>query len=408
MPPRDDDPRIALAGWAAGGLAMLTARGADLLSRADRVVLSGTIAGFDRADRRATEAPADARACAAALVAETRGGRRVVWLVDGDPLESYVGREIAEWLTATGAVWEYAPAADVRASRPGAIAHIPRVAVAPNNDKGAWASWSAAYPLLGRTIGVTRAAAQAAPLVAALAERGADPISCPTIEIADPSDSGRLDAALADPGRYSWAIFTSANGVERFFGRMGETCGDIRDLKGVRLAAIGPATAAALDARGVRVDLVPDEYVAEALFAALEREGGLAGSRILIARAAVARDVLPDALRAAGADVDVVETYRTIRPDGDRDLIAALVDNGALDLVTFTSSSTVTNFVALAGPDRARRTRAACIGPITSATARDAGMEVAVEAATYTVEGLVDAIVRWAARDSPKKGFDSQ
>ncbi len=385
---------------------MLTARGADLLSRADRIVLAGEVAGFDLADPRAVPAPPDAHACASALAAAAGESARVVWLVDGDPLDSALGRAVAEWLTALGVAWEYAPAAGVRASRPGALAHLARAAVAPTDE--AWGAWREAYPLLGRTVCVTRAAAQAAPLVAALAERGAEPIACPTIEIAAPADPGPLDAALADPGRYSWAIFTSANGVERFFGRMAATGGDIRDLKGVRLAAIGPATATALDARGVRVELVPDEYVAEALFAALEREGGLAGSRILIARAAVARDVLPDALRAAGADVDVVETYRTVRPDGARDLITALVDNGALDLVTFTSSSTVTNFVALAGSDRARRTRAACIGPITSATARDAGLEVAVEAATYTVEGLVDAIVRWAVRDSPKKGFDSQ
>jgi uroporphyrinogen III methyltransferase/synthase len=319
-----------------------------------------------------------------------------VWLSAGDPLADASGAGVARWLTALGVAGEYAPASAASATAAGAVAHLSRGAVAASDAE--WAAWRARFPLLGVTVAVTRAAAQAAPLVAALSDRGADALACPTIEITGPADPGALDEALGAPGRYAWAVFTSATGVERFFGRMAATGGDLRDLKGVRLAAIGPATAAALVARGLRVDLVPDEYVAEALFAALEREGPLAGARVLVARAAVARDVLPDALRAAGAEVDVVEAYRTVRPDESRDLLATLLDGGRLDLVSFTSSSTVGNFVDLVGAERARRAPAACIGPVTAETARAAGLDVVAVADRYTVDGLVEAVTTWAAR----------
>jgi uroporphyrinogen III methyltransferase/synthase len=255
---------------------------------------------------------------------------------------------------------------------------------------------AAELPLTGLTVAVTRAASQAAPLATALARLGARAVVCPVIELVPPDDTEALDAAIGRLGDYSWVIFTSANGVERFFARIAAAKGDVRRLARARIAAVGPATARAVGERGLAVDLVPDEFVADGLFAALEAAGPLAGARVLLARAAVGRDVLPDALRRAGAEVDVVEAYRTVRCDANRALVTALVDGG-LDLVTFTSSSTVTGFVDLAGPDRARGARAACLGPVTAATARAAGLDVAVEADPYTVEGLVAAIERWSA-----------
>jgi uroporphyrinogen III methyltransferase/synthase len=253
-------------------------------------------------------------------------------------------------------------------------------------------------PLLGLTIAVTRAAHQAGPLAGALAERGASVVLAPTIEIVDPEDMAPLDEAVAGLARYDWAIFTSANGVDRFFARLS----DAGALAGVRVAAIGTATASALARHGARADLVPEEYVAESLLASLEEAAPVAGRRFLIARAAVARDVLPDALRAAGAVVDVVDAYRTVRPARSRELLSILLDRGGLDLTTFTSASTVTNFVDLVGARRAAGARAASIGPITSAAAREAGLDVAVEADEYTVAGLVAAIERWAPNAPPR------
>ena len=252
-------------------------------------------------------------------------------------------------------------------------------------------------PLAGLTIAVTRAASQAGPLATALAERGAIAVVCPAVEFAAPADTAPIDAAIARLGEFAWIVFTSANGVERLFARADELGADVRTLARARIAAVGPATARAVAARGLGVDVVPDEHVAEGLVAALAASGPLEGARVLLARAAVGRDVLPRALAEAGALVDVVEAYRTVRCEASRDIVAALVDGGRLDLVTFTSSSTVTHFVALAGLERARAVPAACLGPVTAATAREAGLDVVAEADPYTVDGLVAAIERWHA-----------
>ena len=258
-------------------------------------------------------------------------------------------------------------------------------------------------PLFGLTIVVTRAAHQAEALAGALADRGANAVVAPTIEIVDPESFAPLDAAIERAAEYDWAIFTSATGADRFLARMRETGHDAGELARARIAAVGPATARALERRGLRVDLVPESYVAESLVSALDAIAPVAGKRFLLARAAVARDVVPDALDAAGALVDVVEAYRTVEASSSREMLAALVDRGEVDLVTFTSASTVTNFVQLVGASRATGTRAACIGPITAATARDAGFDVTVEAEEYTVPGLVAAIERWALRAIPRQ-----
>lgn len=252
------------------------------------------------------------------------------------------------------------------------------------------------FPLLGITIAVTRDTRRVSGLSQSLQALGASVVQCPTIEIIGAADPTRLDDALARAEGFDWIVFTSANGVERTIDRLLASGKDVRSFGAAKLAAIGPATAEALRARGLRVDVVPDEYVAESLFSALETVGPLAGAHVLLARAAVARDVLPDALRAAGAVVEVVEAYRTVVPEDAAATVHQLLESPDRILVTFTSSSTVTNFKSLATGTGVSGLRAACIGPITATTARDSGFSVVVEATTFTTAGLVDAIVDWA------------
>ena len=241
------------------------------------------------------------------------------------------------------------------------------------------------------TVVVTRARAQASKLAAKLRALGAHVIELPAIAFEPPSDPGPLDEAIARIDAYDWIIFTSINGVEFFFRRLRELPRRLEALR-AKLCAIGPATRAALEATGQRVDLMPEEYVAESVLAAFAGID-LAGKRILLPRAAVARDVIPTELRRRGAEVDVVEAYRTVIPDESRalarDVFAAA---NKPDWVTFTSSSTVRNFVALAGQHTLEGVRIASIGPVTSATIREFGLKVDVEASPYTIDGLVEAI----------------
>ncbi len=255
------------------------------------------------------------------------------------------------------------------------------------------------FPLLGRNIVVTRDARHASSLVNSLRSLGAYVESCPTIEIAPPDDPSHLEDAVSRLSSYNWVVFTSANGVERLVECLLASGRDVRGFGDARLACIGPATAEALRARGLRVDVIPESYVAESLFEALASAGPMDGARILLARAAVARDVLPDALREAGATVDVIDAYRTIVPAGAAESIRRVVDSPDGVLVTLTSSSTASHFAALAGDSRVSGVEAACIGPITSATARELGFSVVVEATTFTTAGLVEAIVNWATAD---------
>lgn len=246
-------------------------------------------------------------------------------------------------------------------------------------------SWFESQPLFGRRIVVTRAAAQSHELVDRLRRRGAEPLVVPSIEIRDPADGGAaLAAALADVGRYDWLVVTSPNGARRVLRGLR----DARQLGGVAVAAIGPGTAAALAAGNVVADLVPERFVAESLLDAFP-SAPAAGGRVLLARAAVARDVLPEGLRAAGWRVDVVEAYRT-EPVPVGALAAA--DVAGADAVTFTSSSTVTHLLDALGPEAALPPVVACIGPVTAATARARGLAVTVEAAPHTTDGLVTAL----------------
>lgn len=245
--------------------------------------------------------------------------------------------------------------------------------------------WFESRPLFGRTVVVTRTAAQAGELSRRLRTLGAAVLEVPTIEVVDPLDGGAaLTAAVAAAPTYDWVVLTSPNGARRFCAALR----DGRDLAGVRLAAIGPGTADVLADHHLVCDLVPERFVAEGLLDVFPAPAD-GGGRVLLARAETARDALPDGLRAAGWEVDVVTAYRTV-PAAVAPATAARV--AAADAITFTSSSTVTNFLAAAGGDTLPPVVAA-IGPVTAATARDAGVTVTVEAAEHTLDGLVAALV---------------
>jgi uroporphyrinogen-III synthase len=240
-------------------------------------------------------------------------------------------------------------------------------------------------------VAVTRSPGQAEVLMEGLRELGAEPLSCPTIRIEGPADPTPLREAVADLASYDWIVFTSANGVARVWEILEVSPEGAHLAERLRVAAIGPATAAALSARGVRAEVVPDEYVAEAVADALLAFDEMAGRKILLPRAAGARRVLPERLEAAGAEVNEVVAYQA-RPDESG--IRALrghIDRGEVDMVTFTAASTVRNFVELAGAHLGRA-RVAVIGPITAAAARAEGVRVDVEADEYTVTGLLAAI----------------
>lgn len=247
--------------------------------------------------------------------------------------------------------------------------------------------------LQGKRVLVTRPQTQAHDLVARLQALGAIPIVLPAIHIVPPEDHyAALDAALRQLARFDWLVFTSVNGVEHVWQRLAILGLDSQAFTAVRIAAIGPATANALTERGVRITVMPSRYVAEALLAALPHP---AGQRFLLPRAALARDTLRTGLQAAGAEVIEVPAYSTVVAEPTTEALAVL--DAGVDILTFTASSTVHNFVAQVGPERAQalaqQALVAAIGPITAATARDLGLRVDVVATEYTIAGLVAALV---------------
>src|ERR1700722_6605433 len=266
-------------------------------------------------------------------------------------------------------------------------------------------------PLSGVRVLVGRARHQASALSTELRKRGAEVMEVPFIETREPKSFLPLDAALKNLHAYDWLILTSVNGVEALWKRMTKLKLTKASLKSLRIAAIGPATKKAIVQCGVEVDVVPREYVAESVVRSLRRR--VKGKRVLLVRAKVARDVIPRELRQAGAHVDVVEGYETVVPESSQRRLLALLKNPRRrpHVVTFTSSSTVRNFVALlGGPRTAARTLQAfggrnvphtgigmaSIGPVTSATLQEMGLGVSVSAREFTIPGLVDAIVHWA------------
>jgi uroporphyrinogen III methyltransferase/synthase len=254
--------------------------------------------------------------------------------------------------------------------------------------------WFEAQPLFGQRVLVTRTREQAGALSARLRALGAEAIELPTIRILPPDDWAPLDAAIAALTGLDWIVFTSANGAGHFWERLQAAGLDARALHGIRLAAIGPATAAELEAHGLRADFVPGEYVAEAVAAGL---GEVRGLRVLLPRADIARPALADFLRQAGAEVAEVAAYRTVRPEGDPAELRKLL--AGVTVATFTSSSTVRNLADMARDAGLELAAAlgqaliACIGPITAETARERGLAVHLVADEYTVDGLVEKLV---------------
>jgi uroporphyrinogen III methyltransferase / synthase len=257
-------------------------------------------------------------------------------------------------------------------------------------------AWLEHRPLHGRRVVVTRARAQASGLAATLRELGAEVVELPAIRIEPQIESEEVRRVAGALGIYELICLTSPNGVRLLFEAMENAGVDARALAGVTVAAIGPGTARALAERGVLADVVPERFVAEGLIEALEDQE-VAGARVLIARAAEARDVLPDALRERGAEVDVVALYETVREQpGEEEIEAA--QSG--DYVTFTSSSTVTNLITALGDRFPENSRIVSIGPITSESVRAAGLEVDVEAVRHDVDGLISALLRDSASAS--------
>ncbi|MDQ3545217.1 MAG: uroporphyrinogen-III C-methyltransferase [Verrucomicrobiota bacterium] len=254
-------------------------------------------------------------------------------------------------------------------------------------------AWQKARPLSGKRIVVTRTRKQAGALSDQLRNLGAEVIELPTIRIEPPSDVRALAELVQDAHGYDWIVFTSPNGVTAFFEMFYKLYDDARDIGGARIAAIGPATAQRVREFHLKVDLQPDEFVAEAVVREFKKVGDIENLRILIARAEEARDLLPRELGALGAIVDVAVAYRTVAEKSDRTEARSRLAAEGADMITFTSSSTVENFLALGLPWPAGM-EVASIGPITSKTARDRGLTIGVQATRHDIPGLVEAIRR--------------
>lgn len=253
--------------------------------------------------------------------------------------------------------------------------------------------WFDNKPLFGKTVIVTRARAQASALTKKLEAQGARVLEVPAIKIVPPADFAPLDKAIAEIDTYKWLILTSVNGVEYFFNRLQKASKDSRALCGVKIAAIGSATAEALKGYGITADLIPSAYKAEELADALA-EDTKAGDKLLLARAKVARNVLPERLRALGAQVDVVAAYETVTDCQNKEELLDALESGEASVVTFTSSSTVTNLLDVLGDkkDLLNKVALAAIGPVTAETLEKNGLKPAISAAEYTIDGLMTAI----------------
>lgn len=259
-------------------------------------------------------------------------------------------------------------------------------------------NWYESKPLFGKRILVTRSRDQASVFAEMLIDRGATTVEFPTIDVVPPASWDELDAAITSIETYDWLIFTSANAIRFFMERLKELNRDLRQLKGVRICVVGPKTAEALEPHGLKPDLVPSEFKAEGVLQAL---GGVSvrGQRFLIPRARVAREVIPDKLREQGASVTVATAYDNVRPASDLDRVQKLFSEKKISAVTFTSSSTVHNFVEILGRKEYKSLMAgvtvACIGPVTAKTAEEFGMKTDIMPAEYTIPALVEAMVEF-------------
>jgi uroporphyrinogen III methyltransferase/synthase len=263
-------------------------------------------------------------------------------------------------------------------------------------------NWFEKKPLFSRSIIVTRAREQSSGFRGLLSDLGAHCIEFPTIEINPPKSWDGLDQALEILEVFDWVIFTSVNGVKHFFNRLEGSGKDVRALKDIKIGTIGPKTAEAIRVRGLRPDLVPGEYRAEAMVRAF-KEGNINPKKVLMPRAEKARDILPRELEKMGCRVEVVEAYRTVIPDHNKKHVQEMLEAGRVDMVTFTSSSTVIHFFEMFQEEQdqlrawMKRISVACIGPITAKTAENRGLKVHLSPSEYTVPALVDAIVQYYA-----------
>jgi uroporphyrinogen III methyltransferase/synthase len=260
--------------------------------------------------------------------------------------------------------------------------------------------------LKGKRILVTRARSQALSLAQRIESLGGEVVEFPTIEIKPPESYGPLDQAIQQITSYDWLIFTSVNGVDQFLKRFVKLGKNIVDLAGIHVAAIGPETAKRLTAAHIEPNLVPKQYQAEGILDALVPKT-LRGKRVLIPRAAKARDILPETLRQWGAEVDVVEAYETVLPRTDVSRLCKLLREARIDVIAFTSSSTVTNFATLLSdqdlPGLLSGVVIACIGPITRQTVEELGMRPGIVSKEFTIPGLVNAIADYFS-GAPSKG----
>jgi uroporphyrinogen III methyltransferase/synthase len=257
-------------------------------------------------------------------------------------------------------------------------------------------NWYESKPLFGKRIVVTRSRDQASVFAELLIDRGATTIEFPTIDVVPPESWEELDSAINAVETFSWIIFTSANAIKFFMERLRALNKDLRTLKGVNICVVGPKTAEALESYGLRPDLVPSEFKAEGVLAALGNEK-VRGMKFLIPRAKTARELIPDKLREQGAEVTVATAYENVRPASDVDRIKKLFEEKKIAVVTFTSSSTVHNFVEILGKKGYKSLLegviVACIGPVTAKTAEEYGMKTDIMPKDYTIPALVEAMV---------------
>jgi len=298
--------------------------------------------------------------------------------------------------TVTGTLADIAQVARDAAIKPPAILVVGGVVELRQTLK-----WWENRPLWGKTVVVTRSRQQASQVVELLAAAGARCLEVPTIEIGPPDDFGPFDAALTSLSQYQWVVFTSANGVTAFMTRLFSAGKDVRALGGAKIAAIGPATAESLRAYGLNADVVPHAFKAEVLLEALSPQVA-PGTRMLLARAQIAREILPQGLVRLGAKVDVAPVYKARPPKEIPPEAEAALKEGRVDILTFTSSATVHNFVKLLGKERVQALAAgavvASIGPITSATLKEYGISPQIEPSDYTIPALAAAIVDYFKR----------
>ena len=255
--------------------------------------------------------------------------------------------------------------------------------------------------LVGKKILVTRAREQSGDFATRLKKLGAEIIEFPTIEIVPLIRWKELDRAIDRLKSYDWILFTSANGVHFFWQRLKERGGASHLPPSLKVGAIGPATAKQLKEKGVSVHYIPKEFIAESILEGFEKKF-IKGKHILLTRAKKARDILPKGLRKMGAEVDVVEAYRTVRPKGGSKKLKKILEDGKMDVITFTSSSTVNHFAELLKKEDLKKLlkgiAMACIGPVTARTAKEWGLKTQIQPKQYTIPALTQAIAEYFAR----------